>query len=119
DARRRSGRLRSGRLQAELFKADVDDASHLAFFLSPGLARTPTRSRIAGRRTTRLRRTRLVPVLAFERMPKALQLQNQGGTLRSQFAAAVTLDRAALVPVEIKCVRLAPHGYTRSATAAR
>jgi hypothetical protein len=74
---------------------------------------------VARRRSTRLRRARLVPVFAFERVPKTLQFQDQGGALRSQFAAAGILDRASLVSVEMNCVRFAPHGYTRSATAGR
>ncbi len=71
------------------------------------------------RRTARLRRTRLVPVFALERVPKTLQFQDQRGALRSQFATARILERALLVSVKMKCVGLAPHGYTRSATAAR
>ena len=114
-------RSRGGRLQAELFKADVDGPPHLALWRPPGLAgpRTPTGSRMMARRTARLRRTRLVPVFALERVPKTLQFQDQGGALRSRFAAAGILDRALLASVEMECVGFAPHGYTRSATAAR
>jgi hypothetical protein len=53
------------------------------------------------RRTIRLRRTRLVPVFALERVPKTLQFQDQGGALRSRFAAAWILDRASGVSVEL------------------
>ena len=114
-------RIRCGRLQAELFEANVEGPPHLALLppRRPAGLPTPTRSRRVARRAIRLRRTRLVPVLAFERVPQTLQFQDQGGALRSQFAAAGILDRASLVPVEMECVRFAPHGYTRSATAAR
>ena len=83
----RRARIRCGRLQAELSEADVERPSHLALLrpLRPAGLRTPLGPGRVARRAIRLRRTRLVPVLAFERVPQTLQFQDQGGALRPQF----------------------------------
>jgi hypothetical protein len=69
-----------------LLQANVDRPSHLAFTPSPRLALLLTHgwTQIVVRLTTRLCRLRLTFLPMHERLPQALEFENQRGALWAQ-----------------------------------
>ena|SRR5689334_1063211 len=77
---------RRGGTQSELFEANLDHAAHAALFAPPWRAAALRAGRAVMARLATWRRLPFVPVVALERLPQPLQLQDQGGALRADVA---------------------------------
>src|SRR5262249_53465456 len=107
---------RRGRTQPELFKTNLDHAAHPALLapLRRAAALRAGRAAVIARLAT-WRRLPFVPVVALERLPQPLQLQDQRGALRADVARFA----ARMLQNFVRDVAIVSHDAAPSSEAAR